>query len=145
MGFFKVPIPNGLLDIDYRYLVEGINTNDSEAYVRLRDDVELRPTWVSITEDEFLAAFGGARLSVNKNRILADGLDKAIIKAENPKLNKVTFVEADSGEVIQVVPTNQSGIAELHVTATTSGVIRIRAGIPMLSRVNEVEVIAVEN
>lgn len=145
MKYFKVPITNGVLDIDYRDMIEGINHNDYEAYVRLKDGVEVKDTWTAIAEDEFLAAFNAARLTVDKTKILADGEDTAVIRAENPKLSEVTFIEVNLGQTIQTSPVDPSkGAAILRVSATTPGVIRIRVGLPLLSRVNEIEVIVVE-
>jgi len=53
MKFFIVPVNNGLLDIDYADLVEGIQTTATECYVKLRDIAAIRDTWLVITEVEF--------------------------------------------------------------------------------------------
>jgi len=53
MKFFIVPVNNGLLDIDYADLVEGIQTTATECYVKLRDIAAIRDTWLGITEEQF--------------------------------------------------------------------------------------------
>lgn len=53
--FYIVPVTNGVLDIDYDYLLEGIQTSENECYVKLREGVTARETWTEITEQEFEA------------------------------------------------------------------------------------------
>ena len=54
MSFFLVPVINGVTDIDYLYLLEGIQTKDgTQCYVKLRSGYVVRPSWQEITEDEF--------------------------------------------------------------------------------------------
>ena len=56
MRYYIVPVNNGVLDIDYRDLQEGIHTNADTCHVRLRDGAEVRESWTEITEAEFLQA-----------------------------------------------------------------------------------------
>lgn len=53
MVYYIVPVNNGLLDIDYLYLQEGIQTSATECYVKLRDGATVRDSWQVITEDQF--------------------------------------------------------------------------------------------
>jgi len=53
MDHFRVAIKAGELDIDYRFLSEGIQISETEAYVCLRPGYEVRETWQEITEEEF--------------------------------------------------------------------------------------------
>jgi hypothetical protein len=53
MKYFKIPNVNGVLDIDYIDLLEGITISVTEAVVSLRDETEQRETWEIITEEEF--------------------------------------------------------------------------------------------
>lgn len=53
MNYYKVPINQGILDINYDNLVEGIAISETEAVVVLRDSSEQRETWTSITEEQF--------------------------------------------------------------------------------------------
>jgi len=76
----------------------------------------------------------------DKTTIKADGADIATITANVPAvLNEVTFYNADINEpitTVQVDPATHT--ATLQVTATTPGVIKIRAGEPTITRLNEV-------
>jgi hypothetical protein len=74
MHYFIVPVNSGVLDIDYEYLQEGIQTSDTQAYVVLREGFEIRATWQEITEDQF----DGARPVIIPNPpdpTLADKVD----------------------------------------------------------------------
>lgn len=53
--FFKVPVINGTLDINYEYLEQGIQISDTESYVKLRPGFEVRESWQPITEEEWLS------------------------------------------------------------------------------------------
>lgn len=53
--YFVVPVSNGVLDIEYRDLIQGIQTSATECYVKLREQAEPRGTWTTITEQEFEA------------------------------------------------------------------------------------------
>lgn len=82
----------------------------------------------------------------NTTSIKADGQDVAIITANVPTLfAEITFYHADTGQPIATVPVDpETHTATLQVTATTPGVIRIRAGEPTMTRLNEVTIHAVE-
>ena len=56
MRYYIVPVNNGVLDIDYRDLQEGIHTNADTCHVRPRDGAEVRESWTEITEAGFLQA-----------------------------------------------------------------------------------------
>ena len=85
-----------------------------------------------------------ALLSVDKTAITADGLDTATVTAEvHPDLAEITFYHADTGEPIATVPVDPAThTATLQVTATTPGVIKIRAGEPTITKLNEVVITA---
>ena len=53
MVYYRVPVVNGALDIDYSYLQEGLHFTQNECYVKLRDGAAPRLTWQEITEEEF--------------------------------------------------------------------------------------------
>lgn len=80
----------------------------------------------------------------DKPAITADGLDAAIITAKVPTvLTEITFYHADTGEPITTVPVDPAThTATLQVTATTPGVVRIRAGEPTMTKLNEAVIIA---
>ncbi len=50
---FVVSVSDGVLDIEYRDLIQGIQTSATECYVKLREQSEPRGTWIAITEQEF--------------------------------------------------------------------------------------------
>ena len=52
MKYYMVSVNNGVLDIDYEYLQEGIQINDTTAYVVLREGFTVRPTWQEITAEQ---------------------------------------------------------------------------------------------
>ena len=54
--YFIVPIKDGELDIDYSYLDSLVVLSQLEACVKLRNGFTVRPSWQSITEEEWLAA-----------------------------------------------------------------------------------------
>lgn len=82
--------------------------------------------------------------SLDKAAIKADGLDTAIVTAKVPVvLSEITFYHADTGEPIATVPADSTThMATLQVTATTPGVIKIRAGEPTITKLNEVVITA---
>ncbi len=51
--FYKVPVNDGMLDIDYEDLLEAVQLSPAEVYVRLGDAAAVRATWQEITEAEF--------------------------------------------------------------------------------------------
>ena len=53
---YIVPIENGVLDIDYRDLQEGVQTTAETCHVKLRDGAEVRESWTEITEADFVQA-----------------------------------------------------------------------------------------
>lgn len=53
--FFKIPIINGALDMDYGFLQEAVQISDTEACARVREGAEIRESWLEITEEEWLA------------------------------------------------------------------------------------------
>lgn len=54
MRYFKVPIINGELDLDYLYLHSAIATSETEAYVKLQEGFTMRPSWEEIPEEAWL-------------------------------------------------------------------------------------------
>ncbi len=97
-----------------------------------------------ITELEYLAAFNGGIVSVDKSIISADGLDTATVTVKaHPDLAEIIFYHVDTDEPIATVSVNPTThTTTLQVTATTPGVIRIRAGEPTMTRLNEVVIMA---
>lgn len=53
MRYFIVPIKDGLIDIDYSFLQEGVQSSSDHCYVSLREGFEVRESWQEITEEEF--------------------------------------------------------------------------------------------
>jgi hypothetical protein len=51
--YYKVPINNGLLDIDYDFLETGIQISENESAVKLRSGAVVRPSWILMTEADF--------------------------------------------------------------------------------------------
>ena len=54
MEYFVVPVNDGVLDIDYAYLAEGVQNSETSCYVELRAGVPVRDTWHEITEEQFI-------------------------------------------------------------------------------------------
>lgn len=145
MGFYKVPIYGGVLDIDYLYMIEGKtiaidNNGNGLAVVYMRDEAEVRNSWEQLTLEEYLSFYGAAILESNKETIISNGIDAAIITAQSVgNIAEVTFYHTDTGELIATVPVDpEAHTATLQVTATTPGIIRIRAGEPIATKLNEV-------
>jgi len=142
--YYKVPIVSGVLDIDYELLIEAHTLSLTEAVVRLAERAKKRETWTEITEVEYLAAFSAGKLVTDKFIIKSDSLDTATIIAKvHPGLTEITFYHTDTNEPIATVEVDpENYTATLQVTTTSPGAIRIRAGRPTMTRLNEVEVIA---
>lgn len=51
--FYKVPTNNGILDIDYSFLIEGVQISTTECYVKLKNNALVRDSWQEVTEEEF--------------------------------------------------------------------------------------------
>lgn len=51
--FYMVPIIEGVLDIDYNFMLEGIMISAASAYVKMREGHIVRESWVEITQAEF--------------------------------------------------------------------------------------------
>ncbi|MCL5290300.1 MAG: hypothetical protein M1489_04605 [Firmicutes bacterium] len=106
----------------------------------MKEDTEVKETWISLTEDEFLAGFMAAFVTVDKMAILADGLDTAVLTVTStmPEVNIYNDETADLVAIISIDPETNTGT--LPITATDHGSIRLRAGLPLKSKVNQVEV-----
>lgn len=143
--FARVPANDGVPQVGTIHLYEGKSISDAEAVV-FCEATEAQDGWIILSELEYLAFWGGGRVSIDKNTITADGFDTATITAEvHPDLTEITFYHADTGELIATVPVDPAThVATLKVTATTPGVIRIRAGELTVTRLNEVTIHAVE-
>lgn len=48
-----VPVNNGVLDIDYRDMIEGIHTTATQALVHLVDSAVVRSTWTAKTQTDW--------------------------------------------------------------------------------------------
>jgi len=138
--YYQVPIVGGELDIDYSQLVEAFAISENTAVVLVRDDAEVRPSWQKIDLMQYLMSFKAGFVKADRLAIKADGFDTATVTAEvHPDLAEITFYHADTGETIAVVPVDPATYtATLQVTATTPGIIRIRAGEPIATKLNEV-------
>lgn len=53
--YYLVAVNNGVLDIDYTDLIEGIVVSSNEGWVKLREGAILRSTWIEKTQEEFEA------------------------------------------------------------------------------------------
>jgi len=53
MEYFVVPVNDGVLDIDYAYLAEGVQNSETSCYVELREGSTVRNTWQAITKEQF--------------------------------------------------------------------------------------------
>lgn len=50
--YYRVPINQGYLDIDYEHMLEGHVYSGTQAVVWLQNET-VRPTWTQITQAEF--------------------------------------------------------------------------------------------
>jgi len=68
--------------------------------------------------------------TVDKQTIIADGIDIATISVKAPSaINEITFYNVNTGEAITMVKVDSvTHTATLRVTATTPGMIHVRAG-----------------
>ena len=141
--FIKVSAKEGVPLLDSIYLHESRSDDGAIAYAFITAN-EVPAGVVQISEKEYLSHWRAALLSVDKSTIIADGLDTATVTAEvHPDLTEITFYHADTGELIATVPVDPvTHTATLQVTATTPGVIRIRAGEPTITKLNEVVITA---
>ncbi len=94
--------------------------------------------------DRQAGTFQHIEITADKTAITANGLDTATVTAKVPAvLAEITFYHAVNGEAIVTVPVDSvTHTATLQVTATTPGVIKIRAGEQTVGRLSEVEVTA---
>lgn len=53
--YYKVPIIDGVMDIDYDFLISAYTVSPIEAVVMLKEGFEVRESWQEISKDEFLA------------------------------------------------------------------------------------------
>jgi hypothetical protein len=53
--YYKIPILNGVLDIDYEYLEIGCAISENEAYVKIREGAIPRDSWEEISKADFEA------------------------------------------------------------------------------------------
>jgi hypothetical protein len=113
-----------------------------EEFIKV-DDVWYRHTKADSYEI-FEAVTPVLGIKTDKPTIAANGLDTATVTAEvHPDLTELTFYHTDTGEAISTVPVDPATHkATLQVTATTPGVIKIQAGEPTITRLNEVVITA---
>ena len=80
--------------------------------------------------------------TVDKQTIVADGIDTATISVKSPSaINEITFYNINTGDVITTVKVDPvTRTATLQVTATTPGAIHIRAGESPVAGLNEVTI-----
>lgn len=90
--------------------------------------------------DPQTSTFQHIEVTTDKTIIKADGIDTATVTTKVPVvLTEITFYHVDTGKHIATVPVDPAThTATLQVTATTPGTIRIRAGEPTITRLNEV-------
>lgn len=55
MRYYKIPIIDNKLDMNYDFLREAIQTSDSMAYVAVPKTVKVRESWEETTAEEFEA------------------------------------------------------------------------------------------
>jgi len=136
--FARVPAIDGVPQIGTRHLKESKSINDREAIAFFDGDMDSE--WLPLMDLEYLAYWQAGRATVDKNIITADGVDAATITVEVASgVETVTFYYVDTGEVLSTVPVDPiTHTATLQVTATTPGIIRIRAGEPTITKLNEV-------
>src|SRR5699024_9557594 len=53
--FYKVPIIDGVLDIDYTDMKRGITIDSTAAIIETNEDFKPKDSWLSSSEDEFLS------------------------------------------------------------------------------------------
>lgn len=139
--FVLVSAIEGIPQIGNIHLIEAksIKPDIAVAFVN-----ELPEGATLLSELEYLATWNSGLASIDKNVIKANGLDTAPVTAEvHPDLTEITFYHADTGEPIATVPVDPAThTATLQVTATTPGVIKIRAGEPTITKLNEVVITA---
>lgn len=142
--FVKVPAIDGVPNVGKITVFESRSITATEAIAYI-DSSEKMNDWVVLTDMEYLAYWSAGRISVDKQLIIANSPDSmANITVEvHPTLAEVTFFNADTGEAITTVPVDPTThTATLQVTATTPGVIKIWAGEPTITRLNEVVITA---
>lgn len=122
-------------------LLEAKSLDSSRAIACVEGNVVIEAT--VLDEKEYLSYWKAGLVKTDK-AIITAGLDAAIVTAEvHPDLTEITFYHADTGEPIATVPVDPAThTATLQVTATTPGVIHIRAGEPTVTRLNEVVIVA---
>ncbi len=94
--YYAIPKNNGSLDMDYRYLRDGIDVNENIAYCAVDADVEAKESWSEITEEDFNQA-------------------KAAIIL--PPLS----TEPTNAEIKELLLTTMAGIADLYTTILSGG------------------------
>lgn len=100
------------------------------------------PNLIGSYHNSVTGDFEQITVSVDKMTIKADGADSATVTATLPTiLSSVDFYDG-SGNLLKTVQASPDHTAQLLVTATTPGTIRIRAGEPTMTRLNEIEVTA---
>ena len=139
MRFIKAKAVDGIPQVGFCTLYEAKGVaGEAVAYVEgnIENDVILG----ELTVLEYLAHWNAGKAQVNKPIINVSSSDVAIITVEtHPDLSEIVFYNVDTGEIISTAPIDQAThTATLQVTATTPGVIHIRAGEPTITRLNEV-------
>ena len=121
------------------FIYEAVSFDEKTAIAYLEKD-EPDVVIARLNDIEYLKYFRAGIVTNDKVVIQADGLDTATVTAEvHPDLTEITFYHADTNAVISTVPVDPvTHKATLQVTATTPGVIHIRAGEPTITRLNEV-------
>lgn len=114
--YYKVPIANGKLDIDYATLIEGITISNTEAFVKVRPDTLKRSNWTTIAEDEFNAK-GVPALDYSKQKKIAEL--KRQCEAAITGGYQSTVVLASTGEA-HVYPTDRDDQLNMSGTANAA-------------------------
>lgn len=87
-----------------------------------------------------------ALVSVDKQVIIADGVDTATVTAQvQDGVDYIIFYNAETDEIITTSPVDpNTNTATMEVNMTTPGILIIRAGEKTLTRWNEVIIYSVE-
>jgi len=144
LRYIKCLATDGVPIVGKVFLLEAISRARNEAVACIRGD--LPEGTKEISEVEYLSCFDAGKSETDKLAIKSDGTDTATVTVEvHPDITEVIFYNADTGEPVATVPIDpETHTAILQITATTPGIIRIRAGEPTITYLNEVTIHAVE-
>jgi len=154
--YFKVPVLNGLLDLDYEFLQEGVQINENEFIVLLREGFETREYWQPLTEREYLQKkdevgalkrrlqiIGQTSIPVNTSvtyMVEVYNWENLLISDSKPLIIKII----GPNQPAELILTPVNGQAEFDFESPISGTFTIRAEAAFLCDPAEMEVIVHE-